>query len=146
MSKLSIFRIEDAGLSDVKALRVELFEGTDPDDAVISFNTVVFENNQNMLYRKLSKVLGDDDVWEADADLTDCVVVTGEAQKVKIREPFYRFEKNKKGQFVKASPERIVKFAKLVAFKGDSLENQLDRYLSNVPKECKIPIEEDEES
>lgn len=146
MSKLSIFRIEDAGLPDAKALRVELFEGTDPDDAVISFNTVVFENNQNMLYRKLSKVLGDDDVWEANADLTDCVVVTGEAQKVKIREPFYRFEKNKKGQFVKASPERIVKFAKLVAFKGDSLENQLDRYLSNVPEECKIPIEEDEES
>ena len=146
MEKLSIFKIEDAEIEDTEALRVELFPGEDPDDAVVSFNTVVFKNSMPMLYRKLSKKLGDDTEWEADDDLTDCVLVSGVADRVKVSKPFYRFERNKKGDYVKAKPERIVKYAKLVAFKGGpTLEEQLERYLSNVPDDCWIEEKESEE-
>ena len=93
MEKLSIFKIEDAEIKDTEALRVELFPGEDADDAVVSFTTVIFQNSMPMLYRKLSKKLGDETEWEADDDLTDCVIVSGEADRVKVSKPFYRFER-----------------------------------------------------
>ena len=146
MEKLSIFKIEDAEIKDTEALRVELFPGEDADDAVVSFTTVVFQNSMPMLYRKLSKKLGDETEWEADDDLTDCVIVSGEADRVKVPKPFYRFERNSKGVNVKAKPERIVKYAKLVSFKGGpSLNEQLERYLDQVPDECWIEEKENEE-
>lgn len=145
MEKLSIFKIEDAEIEDTDALRVELFPGDDPDDAVVSFTTVVFQNSMPMLFRKLSKKLGDDTEWEADDDLTDCVIVSGVAERVKVPKRFYRFEKNKKGDFVKAKPEREVKYAKLVSFNGGpTLMEQLERYLSNVPDDCWIKEKEKE--
>ena len=146
MEKLSIFKIEDAEIEDTEALRVELFPGEDPDDAVVSFNAVVFKNSMPMLYRKLSKKLGDDAEWEADDDLSDCVLVSGVAERIRVPKRFYRFERNKKGGYVKAKPEREVKYAKLVSFNGGpTLEEQLERYLSNVPDECWIEDKKEDE-
>ena len=146
MEKLSIFKIEDAGIQDTEALRVELFPGEDPDDAVVSFNAVVFKNSMPMLYRKLSKKLGDDAEWEADDDLSDCVLVSGVAERIRVPKRFYRFERNKKGDYVKVKPEREVKYAKLVSFNGGpTLEEQLERYLSNVPDECWIEDKKEDE-
>lgn len=145
MEKLSIFKIEDAEIEDTEALRVELFPGEDPEDAVTSFTTVVFKNSMPMLYRKLSKKLGDEEEWEADDELSDCVLVSGEAERVKVNKPFFRFERNSKGVNVKAKPERVVKYAKLVSFKGGpSLEEQLERYMSQVPDECWIEEKEED--
>lgn len=145
MEKLSIFKIEDADIKDTEALRVELFPGEDPDDAVTSFTTVVFKNSMPMLYRKLSNKLGDEEEWEADDELSDCVLVSGEAERVKVNKPFFRFERNSKGVNVKAKPERVVKYAKLVSFKGGpSLEEQLERYMSQVPDDCWIEEKEED--
>ena len=91
MEKLSIFKIEDAEIKDTEALRVELFPGEDADDAVVSFTTVVFQNSMPMLYRKLSKKLGDETEWEADDDLTDCVIVSGEAPQLRQTRRIRRF-------------------------------------------------------
>lgn len=146
MEKLSIFKIEDAEIEGVDALRVELFPGDDPDDAVVSFTTVVFKNSMPMLFRKLSKKMGKDTEWEADDDLSDCVLVSGVAERIRVPKRFYRFEKNKKGVNVKASPEREVKYAKLVSFKGGpSLGEQLERYMNQVPDECWIEEKEEKE-
>ena len=145
MEKLSIFKIEDAEIEDTEALRVELFPGEDPEDAVTSFTTVVFANSMAILYHRLKAKLGDKDKWEADGEFSDCIRVTGTAERVKVPKPFYRFEKNSKGVNVKAKPERIVKYAKLVSFKGGpSLNEQLERYLDQVPDECWIEEKEED--
>ena len=143
MEKLSIFKIEDASTDEYNAVRVELFPGEDPEDAVVSFKKIVFENATPMLYRRLSKKLADADEWEADDELSDCIVVTGDAQRVSIPH-HYRFERNKKGQLVKATPERVVKYVKVVAFKGGSVEEEVQRYKEQVPEDCWIEEEEAE--
>ena len=148
MEKLSIFKIEDEEIEDTEALRVELFPGEDPEDAVTAFTAVVFANSMAILHHRLKAKLGDKDVWEANGDFTDCIRVTGTAERVKVPKPFYRFTKNSEGKNVKAKPERIVKYAKLVAFKGGpSLEEQLQHYLDQVPDKCWVDKkdEEDEE-
>lgn len=146
MSKVSIFRIEDAGIDNTDALRVELFRGTDPESANTSYQAVIFRNQLGRLYKRLSDKLGDNDEWECNEKFSDCVVTDGDAQRIKVPTPFYRFERNKKGQYVKATPERVVKYAKMVWFEdGPTFEEQIDRYLSNVPDECKIEPEEKEE-
>lgn len=146
MEKLSIFKIEDAEIEDTEALRVELFPGEDPEDAVTSFTSVVFANSMAILYHRLKKRLGDKEVWEANEDFTDCIRVSGTADRVKVPKPFYRFVRNSEGKNVKAKPERIVKYAKLVSFKGGpSLNEQLERYLAQVPDKCWVDKEEEEE-
>lgn len=146
MEKLSIFKIEDAEIEDTEALRVELFPGEDPEDAVTSFTTVVFQNSMAILYHRLKAKLGDKDKWEADGEFSDCIRVTGTAERVKVPKEFYRFTKNSEGKNVKAKPARIVKYAKLVAFKGGpSLNEQLDHYLAQVPDSCWIEKKEEEE-
>ena len=146
MEKLSIFKIEDAEIEDTEALRVELFPGEDPEDAVTSFTSVVFQNSMAILYHRLKAKLGDKDVWEANGDFTDCIRVTGTAERVKVPKEFYRFTKNSEGKNVKAKPARIVKYAKLVAFKGGpTLEEQLERYLAQVPDNCWVEKKEEEE-
>ena len=146
MEKLSIFKIEDAEIEDTQALRVELFPGEDPEDAVTSFTTVVFQNSMAILYHRLKAKLGDKDKWEADGEFSDCIRVTGTAERVKVPKPFYRFVRNSEGKNVKAKPERIVKYAKLVSFKGGpTLEEQLERYLAQVPDKCWVDKEEEEE-
>ena len=146
MDKLSIFKIKDAEIEDYEAFTVELFPGEDPEDAVTSFTTTVFENSMTLLYTRLKKKLGDEKEWEANENFSDCVVVSGEAERIKVPKRFYRFERNKKGDYVKAKPEREVKYAKLVAFKGGpSLEEQMERYLNNVPADCWIKDEKKEE-
>ena len=146
MEKLSIFKIEDAEIEGTEALRVELFPGEDPEDAVTSFTSVVFQNSMAILYHRLKAKLGDKDTWEANGDFTDCIRVTGTAERVKVPKPFYRFTKNSEGKNVKAKPARIVKYAKLVAFKGGpTLEEQLERYLAQVPDNCWIEKKEEEE-
>ena len=146
MEKLSIFKIEDAEIEGTEALRVELFPGEDPEDAVTSFTSVVFQNSMAILYHRLKAKLGDKDTWEANGDFTDCIRVTGTAERVKVPKPFYRFTKNSEGKNVKAKPARIVKYAKLVAFKGGpTLEEQLERYLAQVPDNCWIDKKEEEE-
>ena len=146
MEKLSIFKIEDAEIEGVDALRVELFPGEDPEDAVTSFTSVVFANSMAILYHRLKKRLGNEEVWEANEDFTDTICVSGEAERVKVPKPFYRFVKNSEGKNVKAKPARIVKYAKLVAFKGGpTLGEQLDRYLAQVPDNCWVEKKEEEE-
>ena len=146
MEKLSIFKIEDAEIEGTEALRVELFPGEDPEDAVTSFTSVVFQNSMAILYHRLKAKLGDKDTWEANGDFTDCIRVTGTAERVKVPKPFYRFTKNSEGKNVKAKPARVVKYAKLVAFKGGpTLEEQLERYLAQVPDNCWIDKKEEEE-
>ena len=146
MEKLSIFKIEDAEIEGVDALRVELFPGEDPEDAVTAFTAVVFQNSMAILYHRLKKRLGNKEVWEANEDLTDCICVTGEAERVKVPKEFYRFTKNSEGKNVKAKPARIVKYAKLVSFKGGpSLNEQLDHYLAQVPDSCWVEKKEEEE-
>lgn len=145
MAKLSIFKIEDAGIEDTDALRVELFLGTDPEDATVAFNTVVFKNSLSLLYARLERKLKDNDEWEADANFSDCVTVTGEAKRIAIPKPFYRYERNKKGQYVKATPARVVKYAKMVEIQGGpTFQEQMDRYLANVPDDCWIEEEGEE--
>ena len=147
MAKLSIFKIEDAGIEDTDALRVELFLGTDPEDATVAFNTVVFKNSLSLLYARLERKLKDNDEWEADANFSDCVTVTGDAKRIAVPRPFYRFERNKKGVYVKATPVRVVKYAKMVEIQGGpTFQEQMDRYLANVPDDCWIEEEENEES
>lgn len=146
MEKLSIFKIEDAEIEGTEALRVELFPGEDPEDAITSFTSVVFQNSMAILYHRLKAKLGDKDTWEANGDFTDCIRVTGTAERVKVPKPFYRFTKNSEGKNVKAKPARVVKYAKLVAFKGGpTLEEQLERYLAQVPDNCWIDKKEEEE-
>ena len=159
MAKLSIFRIEDAGIEDTDALRVELFLGTDPEDATVAFNTVVFKNSLSLLYARLERKLKDNDEWEADANFSDCLTVTGDAKRIAVPRPFYRFERNKKGVYVKATPERnkkgvyvkatperIVKYAKMVEIQGGpTFQEQMDRYMANVPDDCWIEEEENKE-
>lgn len=137
MSKLSIFKIEDISTDEYNAVRVECFPGEDPEDAVISFRKSVFEIAQGLLYKRLKSKLGDEDEWEANEELTDCVLVGGEAERVSIK-PHYRFTRDKKGNLVKANPERIVKFLKVVAFKGETVEGEVARYEAQIPNSCKI--------
>ena len=141
MDKLSIFKIEDASTKTYEAIRISCFPGTDPEDAVIGFNKLIFENNQSLLYARLRKKLGDETEWECNEDFTDCVHVGGTAARVAIR-PHYRFERNSKGQLVKANPERIIKFVKVVAFAGETVESEVQRYLAQVPDELLIDDEE----
>lgn len=141
MDKLSIFKIEDASTKEYEAIRVSLFPGTDPEDAVIGFNKLVFENNQSLLYTRLRKKLGDETEWECNDDFTDCVKVGGTAARVAIR-PHYRFERDAKGNIKKATPERIVKYVKVVAFAGETVESETQRYLSQVPDELFLEDEE----
>ena len=143
MSKLSIFKIEDASTDEYNAVRVECFPGEDPEDAVMSFKKTVFENSQGLLYKRLKGRLGDEDEWEAKDDLTDCMLVGGVAERVSIK-PHYRFTRDKKGNLVKASPERIVKFLKVVAFKGETIEGEIARYEAQIPDSCKIEDEGEE--
>lgn len=143
MSKLSIFKIEDVSTDEYNAVRVECFPGEDPEDAVMSFKKTVFENSQGLLYKRLKGRLGDEDEWEAKDDLTDCMLVGGVAERVSIK-PHYRFTRDKKGNLVKASPERIVKFLKVVAFKGETIEGEIARYEAQVPDSCKIEDEGEE--
>ena len=146
MERLSIFKIEDAEIDGVDAFRVELFPGEDPEDAVTAFTAVVFANSMAILYHRLKKRLGNEEVWEANEDFTDCICVSGEAERVKVPKEFYRFTKNSEGKNVKAKPARIVKYAKLVAFKGGpSLEEQLQHYLDQVPDSCWVEKKEEEE-
>lgn len=142
MEKLSIFHIEDASTKEYSAVSVKLFPGEDIEDAVIGFNRVVFENNQGLLYARLAKKLGDNDEWDCNDDFSDCVQVTGDAKRVAIRK-HYRFERNGKGQLIKASPERVVSFVKVVAFKGGSIEEEVARYLSQIPDDLFIDDEEE---
>lgn len=148
MSKLSIFKIEDAGIDNTDALRVELFQGEDPEDATVAYQTVVFKNSLSLLYARLERKLKDNDEWEANDNFTDCIIVSGEAKRIAVPRPFYRFERNKKGQYVKASPERVVKYAKMVEIQGgQTFQEQMDRYMSNVPDDCWVEEEEkDKES
>lgn len=148
MSKLSIFKIEDASTAEYNAVRVELFPGTDPEDAIMSFKKMVFENSQNMLFRTLSKRLNGEDEWDANDDYTDCVVVSGLAERVAIK-PHYRFTRDKKGNMVKASPEKVVNFVKIVAFQtstggGETIEGEIARYEAQIPDSCKIEDEGEE--
>lgn len=146
MEKLSIFKIEDAEIEDTEALRVELFPGEDPEDAVTSFTSVVFANSMAILYHRLKKKLDGKEIWEADGEFSDCIRVTGIAERVKVPREFYRFTRNSEGKNVKAKPARIVKYAKLVAFKGGpSLNEQLDHYLAQVPDNCWVEKKEEEE-
>lgn len=142
MSKLSIFKIEDISTDEYNAVRVECFPGEDPEDAVISFRKSVFENAQGLLYKRLKSKLGDEDEWGANEELTDCVLVGGEAERVSIK-PHYRFTRDKKGNLVKANPERIVKFLKVVAFKGETIEGEVARYEAQIPDSCKIDDNEE---
>lgn len=142
MSKLSIFKIEDISTDEYNAVRVECFPGEDPEDAVISFRKTVFESAQGLLYKRLKDKLGDEDEWVANEELTDCVLVGGVAEKVAIK-PHYRFTRDKKGNLVKANPERIVKFLKVVAFKGETVEGEVARYEAQIPDSCKIDNEEE---
>lgn len=143
MEKLSIFYIENVSTKEYNAVSVKLFPGEDIEDAVIGFNRVVFENNQGLLYARLAKKLGDNTEWECDEGFDDCIRVTGDAKRVAIRR-HYRFERNNKGQLVKANPERIVSFVKVVAFKGGSIEEEVARYLSQIPDNLFLDDEEEE--
>lgn len=143
MAKLSIFQIEDASTSDYEAVKVKLFPGEDIEDAVIGFNRLVFENNQGLLYSRLKKQLGEEDEWECNEAFTDCIKVTGEAQRVACRK-HYRFERDSKGKIKKASPERVISFVKIVAFKGDTIESELQRYYAQIPEE--LFLEKDDEN
>lgn len=144
--KVSIFRAEDAGLDDTEAIKVEVFPGDDPEDAIVAFTAMVFQNSMSVLYTKLKKKLGEDNEWECNDNFTDCLVVSGDAKRIAVPRKFYRFEKNKKGQYVKSMPERVVKYVKLVYFNGGpTFEEQLQRYLSNVPDNCWVDDEENEE-
>lgn len=142
MSKLSIFKIEDISTDEYNAVRVECFPGEDPEDAVISFRKSVFENAQGLLYKRLKSKLGDEDEWEANDELTDCVLVGGVAERVMVK-PHYRFTRDKKGNLVKANPERIVKFLKVVAFTGETVEGEVARYEAQIPDSCKIDDNEE---
>lgn len=144
MDKLSIFQIEDASTKEYDAIRVKLFPGENIEDAVIGFNRIVFENNQSLLYSRLKKKLGDEDTWECNEDFTDCVKVSGEAKRVACRK-HYRFERDAKGNIKKASPERVISFVKLVAFRGDTIESELERYLNQIPDELFLEDEEEKE-
>ena len=75
--------------------------------------------------------------------LTDCILVGGVAERVSIK-PHYRFTRDKKGNLVKASPERTVKFLKVVAFKGETIEGEIARYEAQIPDSCKIEDEGEE--
>ena len=144
---VSIFHAEDAGLEDTEAIKVEVFPGNDAEDAVVAFTAMVFQNSMSMLYTKLKKKLKDDSEWECNDDFTDCIVVRGDAKRIAVPRKFFRFEKNKKGQYTKSMPERIVKYVKLVYFNGGpTFEEQLDRYLSNVPDNCWVDDEVEEET
>lgn len=140
MDKLSIFKIEDASTKDYGAIRISCFPGSDPEDAVIGFNKLVFENNQSLLYTRLRKKLGDDNEWECNEEFSNCVSVGGTAARVAIR-PHYQFERDQKGNIKKANPVRIVKFVKVVAFAGETVESEVQRYLSQVPEELFIDDE-----
>lgn len=142
MSKLSIFKIEDISTDEYNAVRVECFPGEDPEDAVISFRKSVFESAQGLLYKRLKDKLGDEDEWVANEELTDCVRVGGVAERVTIK-PHYRFTRDKKGNLVKANPERVVKFLKVVAFKGETVEGEVARYEAQIPDSCKINDDEE---
>lgn len=144
MAKLSIFHIEDASTKEYEAIKVQLFPGEDIEDAVIGFNRNVFENNQSLLYARLKKKLGDNDEWDCNDDFSDCVRVSGEAKRVACRK-HYRYERDSKGNIKKASPERVISFVKLVAFQGDTLESELERYLSQIPDELFLEDDKDED-
>lgn len=144
MDKLSIFQIEDASTKEYDAIRVKLFPGEDIEDAVIGFNRIVFENNQSLLYSRLKKKLGDGDTWECNENFTDCVKVSGEAKRVACRKHF-RFDRDAKGKIKKASPERVISFVKVVAFRGDTIESELERYLNQIPEELFLEEKKKEE-
>ena len=139
-AKLSIFHAESVDSKDFDAIDVELFPGTDPDDATVSFKTRIFKNQFGLLYAKLErKTQGGS--WDADEEFSDCVIAGGDAQITPVP-AHYRFEMNKKGVAVKASPERVVRNVRLVAFNGTTIEAQKTLYLTRIPKECLIDDEE----
>lgn len=144
--RISVFHIEDAGLEETEAMRIEVFPGTDPEEASVSFTTVVFKNSLSLLYKKLQDKLGkEESEWYCDAEFSDCIKIAGDAKRIAVPKPFYRYERNKKGVYVKATPARIVRYAKLVEIAGGpTFQEQLDRYLANVPDDCWIEEEGEE--
>ena len=121
MEKLSIFKIEDAEIEDTEALRVELFPGEDPEDAVTAFTAVVFQNSMAILYHRLKAKLGDKDVWEANGDFTDCIRVTGTAERVKVPKEFYRFTKNSEGKTLRLNQLVLLSMRSSSPLKADQL-------------------------
>lgn len=142
MERLSIFHAWTVGSKDFDAIDVELFPGVDEEDATVSFKTRVFKNQFGMIYDQLETVLDGNDEWRTEKrDYSDAVRIKGEAQIVPVP-AHYRFETNKNGDLVKASPERVVRKVRLVAFNGTTIEAQKALYLARIPKECLIDDEE----
>lgn len=145
---LTIFKITDMSTSDYEAIRFECFVGKNPMLATMYFQRVLFDSDVafKSFRGKLRELAGDADEWEADDNFSDAFSIEDDglvAQKIKLPKKFYRYEKDKKGKFVKSTPERIVSFAKFVCFPDENPQVQIDRYLANVPDNCWI--EEDEE-
>jgi hypothetical protein len=144
--KLSVFKIEDVSSDDYNAVRLTMFVGTNASLAAMTFTKTIFDNSDSaVMYRFFASKLGDEEIWECNDDFSDCLVIADDsltARRVKLPKPFYRFERNKKGVFVKSSDERIVRYMKVVCFPGEDEQSQIDRYVANVPDDCWVDEEE----
>ena len=140
--ELSIIKMEDVSTKDYDAIRITCFPGTSIKGATAAFVKIIFANENAVLYKYLRGHLKDEAVWECNDEFTDMFQIYGDARKVAIRH-HYRFERNSKGQLVKANPERVVKYVKVCALgEYPDIDAEVQRYLAQVPEELFIDDEE----
>lgn len=140
--ELSIIKMEDASTKDYDAIRIVCFPGTTIKGATASFTKMIFANENGVLYKYLRGHLKGEAEWECNDEFTDMFQIYGDARKVAIRHHYY-FERNSKGQAVKATPERVVRYVKVCALgEYPDVNAEVQRYLSQVPEELFIDDEE----